>query len=60
VPVAAVDGSVRMHNVFPRLSETPGDIRWAGGDLGQDNASVYGELGVTPEELERLGADGVI
>ena len=30
-------GGVRMHNVVPRLSETPGEIRWAGGELGQDN-----------------------
>ena len=34
-----------MHNVVPRLSETPGDIQWAGGDLGQDNHAVYRALG---------------
>jgi len=60
VPVPSDDGTVRMHNVFPRLSETPGDIRWAGGALGQDNPSVYAELGITAAELERLAADGVI
>ena len=27
--------TVRMHNVFPRFSETPGAIEWAGGELGQ-------------------------
>ena len=35
-------GTVRMHNVVPRLSETPGEIREAGGALGQDNDAVYG------------------
>ena len=36
-----------MHNVVPRLSETPGEIRQAGGALGQDNHAVYGaELGL--------------
>src|SRR6185503_16041573 len=36
-------GSVRMHNVVPRLSETPGEIHDAGGALGEDNDVVYGE-----------------
>ena len=41
------NGTVRMHNVVPRFSETPGEIRWSGGALGQDNAAVFGELGLT-------------
>jgi crotonobetainyl-CoA:carnitine CoA-transferase CaiB-like acyl-CoA transferase len=53
-------GGVRMHNVVPRLSETPGAIRWAGGDLGQDNPTLYGELGLSPDEQQRLRASGVI
>jgi crotonobetainyl-CoA:carnitine CoA-transferase CaiB-like acyl-CoA transferase len=52
--------SVRMHNVVPRLSATPGDIQWAGGALGQDNHAVYRELGVSCEELKQLSAAGVI
>ena len=43
-------GAVRMHTVVPRLSETPGEIRWAGGELGQDNAAVYGALGLSCDE----------
>lgn len=60
--VAVPEGrsSVRMHNVVPRLSETPGDIRWAGGRLGQDNAAVWGELGLTSADLQRLSDSGVI
>jgi crotonobetainyl-CoA:carnitine CoA-transferase CaiB-like acyl-CoA transferase len=53
-------GGVRMHNVVPRLSETPGAINWVGGALGQDNERVYGEFGVPGDELRRLRADGVI
>jgi crotonobetainyl-CoA:carnitine CoA-transferase CaiB-like acyl-CoA transferase len=52
--------SVRMHNVVPRLSATPGEIRWAGGALGQDNHTVYGELGVSCDELTELASAGVI
>ena len=51
---------VRMHNIVPRLSETPGAIRWAGGSLGQDNAAVFGELGLTATELDGLRGDGII
>ena len=51
---------VRMHNVVPRLSDTPGDIRWPGGDLGKDNEPVYRALGLSGDELERLRARGVI
>ena len=49
-----------MHNVVPRLSATPGAIRWAGGALGQDNAAVFGELGLTESDLDRLRAEGTI
>ena len=52
--------AVRMHNVFPRFSETPGAIEWAGGELGQDNAAVFGELGLDAADLARLGTAGVI
>jgi crotonobetainyl-CoA:carnitine CoA-transferase CaiB-like acyl-CoA transferase len=52
--------SVRMHNVCPRLSGTPGEIRWPGGDLGQDNERVYGEIGLSSEEQRALHTKGVI
>jgi crotonobetainyl-CoA:carnitine CoA-transferase CaiB-like acyl-CoA transferase len=60
VDVVSNGGSVRMHNIVPRLSETPGAIRQAGGTLGQDNPAVFGELGLTATELDRLRADGII
>ena len=52
--------SIRMHNVVPRLSATPGEIQWTGGALGQDNQSVYHELGVSCDEQKRLTSAGVI
>lgn len=51
---------IRMHNVTPRFSDTPGDIRWPGGDLGSDNESVFEEIGVSPDELIKLREAGVI
>lgn len=53
-------GQVKMQNVLFRLSETPGSVRWAGRTLGQDNESVYGELGITREQLAELKAKNVI
>jgi crotonobetainyl-CoA:carnitine CoA-transferase CaiB-like acyl-CoA transferase len=53
-------GSVRMHNVVPRLSATPGQITASGGGLGQDNRAVYEELGLSCPELDALAAAGVI
>ena len=54
-------GTVRMHNVVPRLSETPGTIGWPGGELGEHNHELYGrELGLSGEELAELQSAGVI
>ena len=53
--------AVRMHNVVPRLSGTPGEIAWPGGPVGAHNAEIYnGELGLSREETERLSDAGVI
>ena len=53
--------NVRMHNVTPRLSATPGDIRWAGGALGQHNTEVYRtEMGLSCDELKGLQEASVI
>ncbi len=54
------DQTVRMHNVFPRFSDTPGAIDWAGGALGQDNRTVFSQLGVSCDEQAALSASGVI
>lgn len=54
-------GTVRMHNVVPRMAGTPGEIRGAGGALGADNDAVYGdELGLDTTRRQQLRAAGVI
>ncbi|MBI4014125.1 MAG: CoA transferase [Candidatus Rokubacteria bacterium] len=53
-------GAVKMQNVLFRMLGTPGRIRWAGRRLGEDNAAVYGALGVTPERLAALRAEAVV
>ena len=54
-------GPIAMANVVPRLSRTPGAVRWAGHNIGADTHSVLAqELGFSSEELEKLIAAEVI
>jgi len=53
-------GPLKMQNLIFRMSETPGSIRWGGRRLGQDNDTVFAELGLSPERVEQLHSDGVI
>jgi crotonobetainyl-CoA:carnitine CoA-transferase CaiB-like acyl-CoA transferase len=52
-------GHVKMQNVMFRMCGTPGAIRWPGRRLGEDNESVYGELGISAAELAGLKELGV-
>jgi len=53
-------GRLVMHNIIPRLSDTPGHLRSPAPQLGEHTAEILGQLGVDPAALERLAADGVI
>ncbi|MFC4565557.1 CaiB/BaiF CoA transferase family protein [Nocardiopsis mangrovi] len=53
-------GTVAMQNVPFRLSETPGEIRWAGPPMGAHSEEVLGGLGYTPGDIARLRAAGVV
>jgi crotonobetainyl-CoA:carnitine CoA-transferase CaiB-like acyl-CoA transferase len=56
----AEDGSVLMHNVIPRLSETPGQLRFPAPALGQDTRAVLQSIGCDPARIAALAAEGVI
>ena len=56
-----VFGPIRMQNTFPRLSETPGKVRWPGPALGEHTDEVLTRLAkLTPDALTDLRARGVI
>ena len=56
-----VFGELKMQNVAPKLSVTPGGIRAAAPDLGQHNDEIYlNLLGYTPERYAALKSAGVI
>ncbi len=53
-------GSVPMHNIIPRLSETPGRFFRPAPEMGQDNAEIFGALGIDPVALDDLTERGII
>jgi succinyl-CoA--D-citramalate CoA-transferase len=54
-------GEIKMQNVFPRLSDTPGGIDWTGPELGQHNDEVlHGLLGLSEREVADLRAQHVV
>ncbi|MBI2875336.1 MAG: CoA transferase, partial [Candidatus Tectomicrobia bacterium] len=54
-------GRVRMQDVVPKLSASPGRVQSAGPALGQHNQEVYRSwLGLSEEELRHLQEESVI
>jgi formyl-CoA transferase len=54
-------GEFAMHNVVPRLSETPGLVRHVGPELGEHNQKIYRDLlGMSDDEMVSLRSAGVI
>lgn len=54
-------GNLKMQNVAPKLSKTPGGIRTPGPELGQHNKEIYGEvLAMTAEQMAELENRGII
>jgi formyl-CoA transferase len=53
--------TLKMQNVVPKLSATPGAIRWPGPTLGEHNVEVFGELlGLNEETLADLRTKGIV
>jgi crotonobetainyl-CoA:carnitine CoA-transferase CaiB-like acyl-CoA transferase len=50
-----------MTGVTPKLSGTPGRVRWTGRRLGADTDDVMGTiLGLAPEEIEKKRRGGAL
>ena len=56
-----VFGAIRMQNAFPKLSATPGRVRWPGPKLGEHTDEVLTDrAGCDTAQLAALRADGII
>jgi formyl-CoA transferase len=54
-------GEARVQNVFPKFSETPGEVDYLGPPKGEYNEEVYGEILDYDEQLRaELEEDGII
>lgn len=55
-------GSVKMQNVFPKMSKTQGEVRWGGPEkLGAHTEEVLTELlDLTPDQIEKLRGSGIV
>jgi formyl-CoA transferase len=54
-------GRIKMQNVFPKLGDTPGGVRWAGPALGEHTEAVLRErAGCSAERIQALREQGVI
>jgi len=54
-------GEVTVPNVFPALSDSPGEVKTLGPALGEDNLKLYKEeLGLSDLEIKKLKESGVI
>lgn len=53
--------TVKMQNAFPKLTETPGRVRWPGPGLGEHTEAVLTErLAMSADDIAGLRAKGVI
>ena len=55
-----VFGAIKMQNAFPKLSETPGSVRWPGPILGEHTNKVLAEMGLTEVQIHDLHSRGIV
>ena len=53
-------GHIPHHNIFPRMSGTPGGFRRPAPALGEHNAEILGALGLSAADLDALREEAVI
>src|SRR4029079_12502564 len=53
-------GRIAMHNIIPRLADTPGRQRARAPSLGQHTEEILGQFGIDGATLDELARAGVI
>lgn len=54
------DIKVKMPGITPKLSETPGGVRWPGPMLGEHTESVLADMGYDGKDVQHLRRSGAI
>ena len=55
------DREIAMQNVFPKLTDTPGGVRWIGPELGAHTEEILGGLlGLPAERIAALRERGIV
>ena len=54
------DVTVRMPGISPKLSETPGAVKWPGPTLGQHTDEVLASLGLQAGDIAQLRRNGAV
>ena len=49
-----------MHAAVPRMSGSPAQMRNSAPDIGQHNAEIYGAIGISEDDLNKLSQEGVV
>jgi formyl-CoA transferase len=53
-------GKIKLPNVIPKFSQTPGTVRKTGASIGEHNFEIFTELGLSLEDINELKEEGVI
>jgi crotonobetainyl-CoA:carnitine CoA-transferase CaiB-like acyl-CoA transferase len=51
---------VKMPGIVPKLSDTPGEVRWQGPALGEHTSAVLAELGIAAADIQRMKNEGAV
>ena len=53
-------GLVKVPGIVPKLSETPGAVKWLGPAMGEHNMEVLKNIGLTDAQIEAMRSKGII
>jgi crotonobetainyl-CoA:carnitine CoA-transferase CaiB-like acyl-CoA transferase len=53
-------GKMKVPGIVPKLSKTPGELKWLGPRIGEHNIEVLKEIGLSEEQIEQLKTRGII
>lgn len=53
-------GTIKVPGIVPKLTKTPGQVKWLGPKLGENNEQILKETGLTDAQIIQLYQKGVI